>query len=774
MKYYIPSSSLNLDNILQAESISPVSFYQLRKTGYNNYVVIPEFRGIKHIIMFSYPVQFFIDDPNRYNDPILIEVEDDYQLGMGKCYEFDEGAYAFNKTLYLTPYNCRIFFFSEKAYKLAIINTRDNASIKNFKSYRIYPTTDLLGRLRDIPKVTAKIDLSIDESCETIIDKQKGMLYAYLLGQKLSITPELANQKSLTQDIYNTVSGIKSFLSTNNIPFALIEKLESQLVAFKNIDFIEKENQQIFTSHLKGDASRYDISPNDLIELIKSWGAEIWQYFYKVLLSKWGRTTLPQISELHSFNDYTCLISQIEYRTNLGIANFKKAMPNPSLSSVTMKGDNVLFIDKPILTIAINYILEHKLTQSELLAKKDSICVEIVNLIKDYFIRNLGYTEEQWNHDAHRRYALKLYHSINDFNSAFNLNEASELKYDEEFIALSVFLLSGHSIDSCLKCLTMNRISDYSMSLALWGALCGYVEMNSKVLSEFLTDAIYERVYECIHGIRPYKALFKDSAPVLNQECPKLKSEDFLYVIKLVNKISAKFILILEDFLKNEFTDINNLNDFGPYCNKKQKSQYEKVKEIFNLITENPINQEFLKTFFLKKDWPYVAERLNLDTPVALKISGGHKLKKKKRKNECIEFNFGENNSNIFTDWTNTSLKCCGEAGVSNLSNQIGVTTYSNTGKSIIDDDNAIEIIKAFSGFDSHQLLDIFIDFQKSYRSGYYKKNEDRYRRNNSDVIDHFCKWCLSGKNRKALKRTPENSHKLDELKSYLLQYYHD
>ena len=94
--------------------------------------------------------------------------------------------------------------------------------------------------------------------------------------------------------------------------------------------------------------------------------------------------------------------------------------------------------------------------------------------------------------------------------------------------------------------------------------------------------------------------------------------------------------------------------------------------------------------------------------------------------------------------------------------------------QSIISDDYAVNIIITFLGTNVHRIIDLFTEFQRSYRFGYYSKHPDQYRRNNSDVIDHFCKWCLSTKNKKALEKTPANSRKLDELKSFLLQYYHD
>ena len=116
-----------------------------------------------------------------------------------------------------------------------------------------------------------------------------------------------------------------------------------------------------------------------------------------------------------------------------------------------------------------------------------------------------------------------------------------------------------------------------------------------------------------------------------------------------------------------------------------------------------------------------------------------------------------------------TSLE---DSGFSSRDENIKYST--TTPKSIIFDDYAVDRIITFLGTNVHHIIDLFTEFQRSYRSGYYSKNPNQYRRNNSDVIDHFCKWFLSTKNKRALDKTPANSRKLDELKSFLLQYYHD
>ena len=113
MKYYIPTSSLNLDNILQSESISPFSFYAQRKTGYRSIELIEEAKLYNnYIVLFGYPVSFSINNPNRYNFPLLIEIDDDIQLQDIEMIEKD--IWLCNHTIYLTPQNSSFYFYSEK------------------------------------------------------------------------------------------------------------------------------------------------------------------------------------------------------------------------------------------------------------------------------------------------------------------------------------------------------------------------------------------------------------------------------------------------------------------------------------------------------------------------------------------------------------------------------------------------------------------------------------------------------------------------------------
>ncbi len=71
-------------------------------------------------------------------------------------------------------------------------------------------------------------------------------------------------------------------------------------------------------------------------------------------------------------------------------------------------------------------------------------------------------------------------------------------------------------------------------------------------------------------------------------------------------------------------------------------------------------------------------------------------------------------------------------------------------------------------------LVGLFIEFQRSYQSGFYYSKKEKYHRNNNDVVDHFCKWCFYPRNKKAISMTPDNQKMVESLKEYLLAKYHD
>ncbi|WP_281644660.1 hypothetical protein [Bacteroides zoogleoformans] len=97
--------------------------------------------------------------------------------------------------------------------------------------------------------------------------------------------------------------------------------------------------------------------------------------------------------------------------------------------------------------------------------------------------------------------------------------------------------------------------------------------------------------------------------------------------------------------------------------------------------------------------------------------------------------------------------------------------------KSIISDKEAVHYIESFLKGNSlkDKVVSLFKDFQKEYQpEGYYFNKPDKYKRNNSEVIEHFVKWCFSKKNELRIQWSKEASELMDKLEKNLLKIYHD
>ena len=330
MKYYIPSSNLNLDNLLQSECILPPAHYAQRISGYKSFEQIEELRAFNLLVLFANPIQFSIIDSGRYNFPILIEIEDE-----GQCSDFEvlqDGVFICNHAINLTPLNCRIYFFSKQAYDITIINTESNKAIKHYRNYHIYPNTFRLKTV-PIPRLTASnVSLPICE--DKYIDKQKGTLYAYLLGQKMSLTQELAKQQKISQEIYNILT---SLISTPSSASMFVDKLDTLIAEYKQLDLIEIENTKMFKEKLNTFlGTRFKFLQSCFIEALRKLD------FLNLLCQKWNCNLLPTANDLQTPNDYSELRCEIDRRANSAIYKHQQGVCE-SLNGISINGYSVYF-----------------------------------------------------------------------------------------------------------------------------------------------------------------------------------------------------------------------------------------------------------------------------------------------------------------------------------------------------------------------------------------------------------------------------------------------
>ena len=77
-KLYIPTSTLNFNNIMSSESISPASFYTKRRFGYKRFEKVAPNNLDNLILLYDkYPI-FDINDKELENYPMVIEIDTQY------------------------------------------------------------------------------------------------------------------------------------------------------------------------------------------------------------------------------------------------------------------------------------------------------------------------------------------------------------------------------------------------------------------------------------------------------------------------------------------------------------------------------------------------------------------------------------------------------------------------------------------------------------------------------------------------------------------------
>lgn len=540
MKFYITTSSLNIDNILQSESILPISHYAQRLSGYKSFEQIDELRPFNAIVLFKYPVRFSINDKGRYNFPVLIEFEDDAQTIDFHENEIQDGVFLCPHTLNLTPTNCRFFFFSKQAYDITLVNTQSNKSIKYYKEYTIFQDAAMLD-LKSFPILNPirHCDVGIYE--EKVIDKQKGMLYAYILSGMKSVNHDLAVQLRLEQEIYNILTS----LSTD--PFFLNSfggRLSKILDEYKKVDVTERNSVELFEANFKKLlGKRFYFLKECFIGVLKQ--INCWDYVFDALCKRWGCSFLPAFSMLNAETDFLKLRSDIETRTACAVNAWQKEQVPSTMDDILIKGNTVVIAGASLINAVISYIIRNEQTPQTLYADRMDFYMgamkEVVPILKE----QMG--ETNWEKSKEREYVNNLHAFIIEPTFHFEINSIDNIQLK----SIAAFIIKGQSYKDCVTLCKMNEFEDYRYVLSMWGCLCGYMEMNKETLSSILNMSTYSNVYEKLYG-KSLSILSSQNVNIKSCNISKFSKEKLSFILNAVKYDKDITLLIdkIESFSK--------------------------------------------------------------------------------------------------------------------------------------------------------------------------------------------------------------------------------
>lgn len=209
---YIPTTTLNFNNILSSESISPKAFYERREFGYKRWTSIEENNSDNAIFLYDHLPIFERPDNGLEDHPLTVQVA----LDENQVKEIGDGIFYSPKTIYLDPWHTRFIFQSELDKRTTLSMSDSSSETKLLRLYR---------NLMDIRKgekkynIPVELDIKLNEeeiSHDFTLNRIKGFLYGYYIGANMSLRKEDVEDIASMRELKDILSSIQS--SDDHIP----------------------------------------------------------------------------------------------------------------------------------------------------------------------------------------------------------------------------------------------------------------------------------------------------------------------------------------------------------------------------------------------------------------------------------------------------------------------------------------------------------------------------------------------------------------------------
>lgn len=216
-KYYIPTSSLNFNNILSSESISPKVFYLVRSFGYGRWVSIPENPFDNSIVLYDELCSFRRPQSSFEDHPLLIEISLDKSVEstLSRLPEH-EHIFLCNHTIYIDPWSTRLIFFtdSDKIKALSLSDSSIETKFVKLYEQKIVVVKHLASSYVRIENPKNEIQSVNNDEIEKDkrINRLKGFLYGYYIGAILSASKKDIVKLNKAREIRNILVAILSSL----------------------------------------------------------------------------------------------------------------------------------------------------------------------------------------------------------------------------------------------------------------------------------------------------------------------------------------------------------------------------------------------------------------------------------------------------------------------------------------------------------------------------------------------------------------------------------
>jgi hypothetical protein len=555
-KLYIPTSTLNFNNLMSSESISPASFYLRRGFGYKRFEKVAPNPLDNKIILFRECPDFEINDNELENYPLVIEIDTRY-VNEDIIKEDNDICFS-EETIYFNPFTTKFIFRNEQELISTISKSEPSIETKMVPLYQGCFIT--LAEYKDLKKFKwekveiedSKNDISFNISKDRRINKLKGFLYAYLIAANKFISPDIVSLKKQVRILKNTLSAI----ITSPDGRATYTQDEQLKTIYKSIN--ERFQKIFIVPVLREKSEKYKCDFYSLLTQENLWESWLRQNnFSKYQITPYYSTSKEKDA---AFNNYMHTIES-------QILEVEAAQKRPLIySSLLPVLQNYRIVNIPeqkeFLTKLFNEYLEEAYNSDEFIQSRYDFAKAGGKVFKDEL-------QEQWNGSQWQQYINGLLKNLNEY-SAFDLKSINNTTLE----SFAAFCQKGElDIDKLEDYLILNEIGDFRIAFSLWGIVFGFANMPKTLTNELFLSNDIEYI------TRIYKYIFKQLHSIeLDGNLEKLETKKRLYEVK---SEESKHIISEED-KKHTSTTNDNLDIKAMLKNcKLKREQLDSIDEIY-------------------------------------------------------------------------------------------------------------------------------------------------------------------------------------------------
>lgn len=679
--YYIPTSTLNFNNILSSESISPKAFYDKRGFGYSRWTSVAENNIDNAVLLYDSLCYFERPKSDIEDHPLLVAVKlDEREI---KTLSTNNVFYS-DKTIYLNPYTTRFIFFSNNDLRVTLSMSNSSLDTKMVNLYKdCFAVESNLNKKYSPIKITEYIELNengIENDFK--INKMKGMLYGYYIGGLLSTTKERVVTLKNLYEIHNTFAAIVS--SFDRKPTQFQKKELDKLFWNCFISTTDNDSVSIDEYYTKNKKERQSI-------------LELFQDINRICDKKEDLIYSLSIKQEEENNKAITWIEEKISKQKKEILDNHKPI-NSTDSEICITNDNLeLIVSDSIIKDTTTKNIFIKWISDILLSKKFSgnISSKQKELADEITVKAKEIIGNEWDNCSIRKY-------LNSLRKYIAGNTDFEMEWDNGVISsMSAVIISGDEWSKLLKYMQNKEMYDYRIAFALYGTLNGFADLGrdfTDILLGYKNIKYVENVYRKFYGQLFGKDFPTKSIPITdneqNQQLTNISKENYLDNVNTLgtNDSNENFSNELKHFIE----------DTIPNYIDKEKALRWYIKETKNLW-KGKLDKNFIESLSLLGE-------LSKETTITKGTKG--------KWDKCIKH--FSNELNITTPKNKTATKKQDERQVSLFDEN---DTYLKTGDFYCDTNVGIfiieELLKNNTEKEKNQVLKDTKWFQDNYNESY-------------------------------------------------------